>query len=142
MKNKPVVNKAKLSSKRLQNMTVMVTVGTTRNNTIITIADSRGGALCASSGGVSEKGARKRTAHAAKEAGKDAGKKFLAKLNSNKQNPKIIEASVKIKGNGSGRESAVLGFAEALGKILKITKIEDVTTKAHGGCRKEKPKRN
>lgn len=127
-------SRSKSAVKSLHGSTIIIYVAATRNNTIITIADSRGNTICQSSGGCTEKGARKRTAHAAKEAGKEAARKILNKK------IKVAYASVYIRGIGSGRESAVLGFYEVMNQI-SIKKITDRTGKAHGGVRKRKEKR-
>lgn len=134
MNAKTNTSKPKSSVKALHGSTISIYVSATRNNTIITIADSRGNTICQSSGGCTEKGARKRTAHAAKEAGKEAARKVLTKK------IKVAFAQVYIRGVGSGRESAVLGFYEVMNNI-SVKKITDRTGKAHGGVRKRKEKR-
>ncbi len=101
------------------------------NNTIITIADRQGNALCwATSGGCGFRGSRKSTPFAAQVAAEKAGN--VAK----EYGMKNLE--VFVKGPGPGRESAV----RALNSIgFKITNIADVTPIPHNGCRPPKKRR-
>jgi small subunit ribosomal protein S11 len=110
----------------------------TFNNTMITIADSNGDVLCwASSGSVSlgggEKkfsGARKSTPFAATRAAQSAAKEAIKHG--------VVEIEVRVKGPGSGRESAITAL-QAAG--LRIQSIEDVTPLPHNGCRPRKKRR-
>ncbi len=101
------------------------------NNTIITITDRQGNALCwATSGGSGFRGSRKSTPFAAQVAAERAGN---AAREFGMQN---IE--VKVKGPGPGRESAV----RALNNVgFKITNILDITPIPHNGCRPPKRRR-
>lgn len=127
-------NKSKPQNKRLQGgVSVVFHVRASRNNTIVTLTDARGNVLCKSSGGRTEKGARKRTAHAAKQAGHEVGT-----ISKNKK-IKISDVKVLVTGVGSGRESAILGFHEATNSHIKS--VRDKTKKAFAGCRKRKQKR-
>ena len=103
----------------------------TFNNTIITITDTNGDVLCtASAGTVGFKGSRKSTPFAAQRASEtcaDKATKFGLK-----------EVEVRIKGPGSGRESAVSAL-QAAGLTVKA--IEDVTPLPHKGCRPPKKRR-
>ncbi len=103
----------------------------TFNNTIITIADVNGNVLCwASSGGAGYKGSRKSTPFAAQRAAEnvaDAAKKYG-----------VRELDVRVKGPGSGRESAIRAL-QAAG--LNIRLIEDATPLPHNGCRPRKKRR-
>jgi small subunit ribosomal protein S11 len=101
------------------------------NNTIVTISDRQGNALCwATSGGSGFRGSRKSTPFAAQVAAQMAGEKAL------EYGLKSLE--VNIKGPGPGRESAVRAL-NSLG--FKITNITDVTPVPHNGCRPPKRRR-
>jgi small subunit ribosomal protein S11 len=106
-------------------------VQSTFNNTIVTITDSNGDVLCwASAGTVGFKGSRKSTPFAAQRAAEicaDKATKFGLK-----------EVEVKVKGPGSGRESAVTALQQA---GLHVKAIEDVTPLPHNGCRPPKKRR-
>lgn len=110
--------------------TGVATVNSTFNNTIITVADLNGHTICAASGGMTQKGSRKATSHAAQEAAKIVGKK-VADMG-------MVEIKVILKGPGSGRDSAVRGLSTS---GLKILTIADRTPIAHGGVRRRKKKR-
>ena len=98
------------------------------NNTIITITDMGGNAVCwATSGGSGFKGSRKSTPFAAQIAATKAGEQAM--------NLGLSEVEVEVSGPGSGRESAVRALN---GCGLKITKISDVTPIPHNGCRPPK----
>ena len=113
-----------------------VTVGiahikATFNNTTITITDTKGDTLCWSSAGTSGfKGSRKSTPFAGQLAAQQIAEK-AAKFG-------VKEVDVKVKGPGSGRESAITAL-QAAG--LKIKSIEDVTPLPHNGCRPKKRRR-
>ena len=101
------------------------------NNTIITITDMNGETLCwASAGVIGYKGSRKSTPFAAQRAGEVAAEK-AAKFG-------IKEVEVRVKGPGSGRESAITAL-QAAG--ITIKSIEDVTPLPHNGCRPPKRRR-
>lgn len=101
------------------------------NNTIITISDRQGNALAWATAGASGfRGSRKSTPFAAQVAAEKAGTAVQA------YGVKNLE--VKIKGPGSGRESAVRAL-NALG--FKIINIMDVTPIPHNGCRPPKKRR-
>jgi small subunit ribosomal protein S11 len=103
----------------------------TFNNTIITITDTNGDTLTtASAGTVGFKGSRKSTPFAAQRAAETAAEK-ATKFG-------LKEIEVRIKGPGSGRESAVTAL-QASGLIIKA--IEDVTPLPHNGCRPPKKRR-
>ncbi len=113
-----------------------VTVGiahikATFNNTIVTITDMKGDTLCwASAGTYGFKGSRKSTPFAAQMAAQQAAEKAM-KFG-------LKEVDVKVKGPGSGRESAITALQTA-GLIIKS--IEDVTPLPHNGCRPKKRRR-
>ncbi len=103
----------------------------TFNNTLITITDPNGNTICSSSAGcVGFKGSRKSTPFAAQQAAQRAAN--IAMRNG------VREIEVKVKGPGSGRESAI----SALQQVgLRIASIEDVTPIPHNGCRAPKRRR-
>ena len=104
----------------------------TFNNTAITITDPDGRAVCwSSAGAVGFKGSRKGTPYAAQQASVTA-----AGVARDQYGMKSIE--VRVKGPGSGRESAVRALATA---GLHITHIKDVTPIPHNGCRPPKRRR-
>ena len=101
------------------------------NNTLITIADPNGDAICTSSAGcVGFKGARKSTPFAAQQAAQRAA--GTAMRNG------VREIEVRVKGPGPGRESAIAALQQA---GLRISSIEDVTPLPHNGCRPPKRRR-
>ena len=106
-------------------------IQSTFNNTIITITDPGGGALCwATAGGQGFKGSRKSTPFAAQVAAEECAKKAMEHG--------VRQLSVYVKGPGAGRESAVRAL-QAAG--IKITMIKDVTPIPHNGCRPPKRRR-
>ncbi len=103
----------------------------TFNNTLITITDMNGDVLCqASAGTVGFKGTRKSTPFASQRATEQAG--YAAKKFG------IREIEVRVKGPGSGRDSAVTALQNT---GLRIYSIEDVTPLPHNGCRPAKRRR-
>jgi small subunit ribosomal protein S11 len=101
------------------------------NNTIVTISDRQGNALCwATAGGSGFRGSRKSTPFAAQVAAEEAGKAA--------QEFGVKNLDVEIKGPGPGRESAVRSL-NSLG--FKISNINDVTPIPFNGCRPPKKRR-
>lgn len=101
------------------------------NNTIITITDPKGETLCwASAGTIGYKGSRKSTPFAAQKAAESAAEK-ASKFG-------VKEIDVRVKGPGSGRESAIRAL-QASG--LEVKAIEDCTPLPHNGCRARKKRR-
>ena len=95
------------------------------NNTIVTITDQQGNALCwGSAGSAGFKGSRKSTPFAARLAAEQAIKSA--------QNMGIMEVDMIIKGPGPGRESAIRAV-QSVG--LKVRSITDITPVPHNGCR-------
>ena len=128
-----MVSKASKTKKKVKKNIVsgVAHINSTFNNTIITITDRQGNALCwATSGGAGFKGSRKSTPFAAQVAAESAGKVAV------ECGVKNIE--VRIKGPGPGRESTVRAL-NALG--IRITQISDVTPVPHNGCRPPKKRR-
>jgi small subunit ribosomal protein S11 len=118
--------------KTRRNVTVGVAhIKATFNNTTVTITDTKGDTLCWSSAGTSNfKGSRKSTPFAGQLAAQQAAEKAV-KFG-------VKEVDVKVKGPGSGRESAITAL-QAAG--LTIKSIEDVTPLPHNGCRPKKRRR-
>src|ERR1700675_779194 len=103
----------------------------TFNNTIVSITDTNRDVLCAASAGtVVFKGSRKSTPFAAQRAAETCAEK-ASKFG-------LKEIEVRIKGPGSGRESAVTALQQS-GLIVKA--IEDVPPLPHNGCRPPKKRR-
>jgi small subunit ribosomal protein S11 len=103
----------------------------TFNNTQVTITDMHGNLIGWSSAGrVGFKGSRKSTAYAAQQVAQDAARQAMAHG--------MKEIEVRVKGPGSGRESAIRAL-QAIG--MEITTIKDVTPVPHNGCRPRKKRR-
>jgi small subunit ribosomal protein S11 len=101
------------------------------NNTIVTITDVNGETLCWDSAGtVGFKGARKATPFAATRAAERCAAKA--------RRMGMREIEVRVKGPGSGRESAVSALAN---EGLNISAVEDHTPIPHNGCRPRKKRR-
>jgi small subunit ribosomal protein S11 len=109
----------------------IVHIKSTFNNTQITITDTDGDTICWDSAGtVGFKGSRKSTPFAAQRAAE--------KCANTAKRYGVREVEVKVKGPGSGRESAISAL-QAAG--LRISSIEDVTPIPHNGCRPPKRRR-
>ena len=109
----------------------IVHVFATFNNTIITITDPQGNAVAWSTCGARAfKGSRKSTPFAAQVAAEEACRKA--------QDHGMRAVEVRIKGPGSGRESALRAVASS---GMKVTLIRDVTPIPHNGCRPPKKRR-
>lgn len=103
----------------------------TFNNTQVTITDMHGNLIGWSSAGrVGFKGSRKSTAYAAQQVAQDAARQAMAHG--------MKEVEIRVKGPGSGRESAIRAL-QAIG--MEITSIKDVTPIPHNGCRPRKKRR-
>ena len=122
------------SKKRKQRRNVsrgIAHIHSTFNNTIVTISDTAGDALCTTSAGmVGFKGSRKSTPYAAQRAAETCAEK------ASKYGVKEVE--VRVRGPGAGRESAITAL-QASGLTVKV--IEDVTPLPHNGCRAPKKRR-
>ena len=109
----------------------IVHVKATFNNTIVTITDPAGNVMCQdSAGSIGFKGSRKSTPFAAQRATEACAEK-AKKMG-------MREVEVRVRGPGSGRESAITAL-QAAG--LKVTAIEDATPVPHDGCRPPKRRR-
>jgi small subunit ribosomal protein S11 len=103
----------------------------TFNNTQVSITDAQGNIIGWSSAGrVGFKGSRKSTAYAAQQVAQDAARQAMAHG--------MKEVEIRVKGPGSGRESAIRAL-QAIG--LEISSIKDVTPVPHNGCRPRKKRR-
>jgi small subunit ribosomal protein S11 len=103
----------------------------TFNNTLVSITDMQGHVIGWSSAGrVGFKGSRKSTAYAAQQVAQDAARQAMSHG--------MREVEIRVKGPGSGRESAIRAL-QAIG--LEITTIKDVTPIPHNGCRPRKKRR-
>jgi small subunit ribosomal protein S11 len=106
-------------------------IHSTFNNTVVTITDVAGNALCWGTAGSSGfKGSRKSTPFAAQVAAEECAKKALEHG--------VRQLAVYVKGPGAGRESAVRAL-QAQG--IRVTLIRDVTPIPHNGCRPPKRRR-
>jgi small subunit ribosomal protein S11 len=109
----------------------MLHIHATYNNTKVLLTDPSGNAVAwSSSGALGFSGAKKGTPFAAAKVGELVGEK--AALMGMK------EVEVIIRGVGSGRESALRGFA---GKGIEVQKISDDTPVPHNGPRPPKARR-
>jgi len=112
-------------------LTGVANILATFNNTQVSITDMQGHVIGWSSAGrVGFKGSRKSTAYAAQQVAQDAARQAMAHG--------MKEIEVRVKGPGSGRESAIRAL-QAIG--LEITTIKDVTPVPHNGCRPRKKRR-
>ena len=109
----------------------IVHIKATFNNTLITITDMDGNTVCSSSSGcVGFKGSRKSTPFAAQRAAQICASTAMRNG--------VREVEIRVKGPGSGRESAISALQQA---GLRIASIEDVTPLPHNGCRPPKRRR-
>lgn len=103
----------------------------TFNNTQVCITDMQGNIIGWSSAGrVGFKGSRKSTAFAAQQVAQDAARQAMSHG--------MREVEIRVKGPGSGRESAIRAL-QAIG--LEISVIKDCTPIPHNGCRPRKKRR-
>ena len=121
-----------IKAKHAKNIPVgIANILATFNNTLVSITDMHGNLLGWSSAGrVGFKGSRKSTAYAAQQVAQDAARQAMAHG--------MREVEIRVKGPGSGRESAIRAL-QAIG--LEITTIKDVTPVPHNGCRPRKKRR-
>ncbi len=109
----------------------IVHIKATFNNTLLTITDANGDTICSSSAGcVGFKGSRKSTPFAASQA--------ASRCANNAMRYGVREVEVRVKGPGSGRESAISALQQS---GLRIASIEDITPVPHNGCRPPKRRR-
>jgi small subunit ribosomal protein S11 len=111
--------------------TGVVHIQSTFNNTIVTITNMTGDTISwASSGSAGFKGARKGTPFAAQTAAEKAALDALS--------TGIKTVEILVKGQGSGRETAIRSIE---GAGLEILSIQDITPVPHNGCRPRKRRR-
>ncbi len=128
-----VGKKSKKSKKKIKRSVArgIFHIRATFNNTVITVTDKNGQTLCWDTGGsIGYKGSRKSTPFAAQRAAESCAQK-AKKIG-------MKEVDIRVKGPGSGRESAIRAI-QASG--LEIRAIEDVTPLPHNGCRARKRRR-
>ena len=121
-----------IKAKKSKNVTHgIVHIKATFNNTLVTITDMQGNPISwYSAGRAGFKGSRKSTSYAAQQVAQRAANEAKAHG--------LREVEVRVKGPGSGRESAIRAL-QAVG--LEITTIKDVTPIPHNGCRPKKRRR-
>lgn len=125
---KPKIIKAK-GSKNI--FTGIAHISATFNNTIVSITDLTGNVIGWSSAGkCGFRGSKKSTAYVAQVVAQDASRQAMGHG--------LKEVSVRVKGPGTGRESAIRAL-QAIG--LEVTSITDVTPTPHNGCRPRKQRR-
>ena len=129
---KKIVKVKKPKTKIKRNISTGIAfVNATFNNTIITISDDSGNVIAWSSAGAKGfKGSRKSTPYAAQIAADAAATKA--------QELGLKTLSVRLKGPGSGRETALRALQA---KGFKILTIRDTTPMPHNGSRPPKKRR-
>ena len=131
--NDDEIKKVKIIKKKIKkNITVGIAfVNATFNNTIVTITDDSGNVIAWSSAGSKGfKGSRKSTPYAAQIAADAAATKA--------QEHGLKTLTVKLKGPGAGRETALRALQS---RGFKILSIKDTTTMPHNGSRPPKKRR-
>ena len=131
-KKETVIKPKKAKKKVKKNITSGIAyVLATFNNTIISITDDSGNVIAWSSAGSKGfKGSRKSTPYAAQIAADHAASKA--------QEHGLKTLTVKIKGPGAGRETALRALQS---RGFKILSIGDTTPMAHNGSRPPKRRR-
>jgi small subunit ribosomal protein S11 len=125
------IRKSTLKKDKLNLLTGVVHIQSTFNNTIVTITNVAGDTISSASAGSSGfKGARKGTPFAAQTA---AEKAALEALTTGMKNVEVF-----VKGQGSGRETAIRAIE---GAGFEIISIQDITPVSHNGCRPPKRRR-
>lgn len=129
IKSEKVIKKIKKVKKNITSGIAFVQA--TFNNTIVSITDDSGNVIAWSSAGSKGfKGSRKSTPYAAQIAADTAATKA--------QEHGLKTLTVKLKGPGSGRETALRALQS---RGFKIISIKDVTPMAHNGSRPPKKRR-
>ena len=123
--------KKKSKKKKVSDTRGIASIKETFNNTHISITDKFGNVIAWSTAGTSGfKGSRKNTSYAASVAAEKVASEVISMG--------LVSVDVRVKGPGSGRESAVRSLASA---GLNIMSIKDVTPLPHNGCRPPKRRR-
>ena len=118
-------------NKKKINPNGIVHIKATFNNTNITVTDENGNVIAwATAGKAGFKGSRKNTAYAATIASEKVASEVVSMG--------MARVSVRVKGPGAGRESAIRALS---GAGLQVTSIADVTPLPHNGCRPKKQRR-
>lgn len=106
-------------------------ISSTFNNLIITLTNKKGEVIAwSSSGKMGFKGSKKNTPYAAQMAAENVAKKGL--------NLGLKKVNVKVKGAGSGRDSAIRALSNS---GIQVLVIKDITPLPHNGCRPPKERR-
>lgn len=129
---KKTTSKRRVKSKERKNIPYGIAhIQSTFNNTIVNITDLNGNTIAwGSAGGQGFKGSRKSTPFAAQITATAVAR--------NAQEHGVTRVDVRVKGVGSGRETAVRSL-QAAG--LEIGNVIDVTPVPHNGCRQPKRRR-
>lgn len=124
--------KRRVKSKERKNIPYGIAhIQSTFNNTIVNITDLDGNTIAwGSAGGQGFKGSRKSTPYAAQKTATAVARNAIEHG--------VAKVDVRVKGVGSGRETAVRSL-QAAG--LEIGNIIDVTPVPHNGCRPAKRRR-
>jgi len=121
----------KKSKKRSVDANGIANIKATFNNTHITLTDNFGNVIAWATAGTSGfKGSRKSTAYAATMAAEKVATEAIGMG--------LMRVDVRVKGPGSGRESAIRALAVA---GLEVLSIKDITPLPHNGCRPPKKRR-
>lgn len=125
------IKKSGIKKDRNNFLNGVVHIQSTFNNTIVTITTLNGQTISwASAGSSGFKGARKSTPFAAQTAAEKAASEALS--------TGMKSVNILIKGQGSGRETAIRAIE---GAGFEITSIQDITAVPHNGCRPPKRRR-
>jgi small subunit ribosomal protein S11 len=126
-KNRKTISKREKSNFALG----IVHIQSTFNNTIVTITNLTGDTISwASAGSSGFKGARKGTPFAAQTAAENAALQAITYG--------LKGVDILVKGQGSGRETAIRSIQ---GAGFEINSIQDITPVSHNGCRPPKRRR-
>ena len=127
----PKIKSTTTKKAKVTNSVGVAHIQSTFNNTIITITDTIGNTIAwSSAGAVGFKGARKGTPFAAQTASEAAATTAVS--------VGLKKVDVLVKGQGSGRETAIRAI-QNMG--LEILSIKDITSIPHNGCRPPKKRR-